>query len=310
MRSLATALLRCLVPLAAIGAAITPIRAQEPAPTPPGNPGRELDALQEALRTNREWTAAERVAAVRSYLQRHQTRKTDPAVLRARLRLGGLHLESFDAESARAEFAAVRELAPRDDHDLRGRALYGLAQAQELHGEAALARETLDRLLTELPGTRYADFARIARNRLDQAGAVQPGQPVPPLQGGQTADGAPFAPRSLLGRPVLLVVFAPDHAPSLHRLQQLQQVWLECGQSPEALIAYGVGADQQALQQLARQRSLRCTLLPCADAFLHPDLLALRVTGVPTAVLADAEHTVVMRQPPLDRLRTLLEQAR
>lgn len=268
-------------------------------------PANELDSLLAKWR-QAPAPLTERIAGLRDFVERHEARKADLAVLRARLRLGGLQLDAFDAESALILFASVRELSPSDDYDLRGRALYGLAQAQELRGDRASARLSLERVLDELPGTRYADCARIAHNRLAHSFALQSGQPLPSLQGGTDLAGQPIQPARLRGSPLLLTAFSPDHRPSLERLIALQSVWLDAGLPPASLIAYAVDADPTALRELARTRKLSCTLLACDDGFLHPDLLALGVTGVPTSLLVGADHTLLLRDPPPDRLRTLL----
>jgi hypothetical protein len=280
--------------------------AQEPARDPAGS----LEALLQELARQPARPLHQRIAAVRAFLQRHEARQRDVSVLRARLRLGALHLEGFDAESARMVFAAVRELAPADDHDLRGRALYGLAQAQELHGDRATARATLASLVEELPGTCYAEWATIARNLLDRDGLLLPGQTLPALVGGEAVDGRLVRPARMRGRPLLLVAFAPDHAASLERLVALQDTWIEGGMPPSALIAYALGGEPDRLRRLAQARGLRCTILPCPDGFLHPDLLAMGVTGVPSALLVGAGHELLVRDPAADRLRILLAQAR
>jgi len=268
-------------------------------------PATELAALLSRWRKTPP-PLAERIAALHDFVQRHEARKAEPSVLRARLRLGSLYLDAFDADSALVHFASVRELSPADDHDLRGRALYGLAQAQELRGDRASARQYLERVIEELPGTRYADCARIAQNRLERNGALQTGQPLPPLQGGNDTANKAVQPSHLRGSPILIVAIAPAHRPSIDRLIALQSAWLDAGLPATSLIVYAVDADAASLRELARTHDLRCPLIATEDGFLHPDLLALGVAGVPTSFLIAADQSLLLRDPPPDRLRTLL----
>jgi hypothetical protein len=285
--------------MALLSAVLLPASALRPQSTAPAT---ELASLLARWRKTPP-PLAERIAALRDFVQRNEARKTDAAVLRARLRLGSLYLDAFDADSALIHFASVRELSPQDDHDLRGRALYGLAQAQELRGDRASARQSLERVIEELRGTRYAECARIAQNRLDRS-ALQTGQPLPALQGGNDLAGKAVVPAR--GNPLLIVVIAGDHRPSVDQLVALQSAWLDAGLPANHLITYAVDADADSLRELARTRDLRGPIVTCEDGFLHPDLLALGVTGVPTSLLVAADHSLLLRDPPPDRLRALL----
>jgi hypothetical protein len=279
---------------------------QRPADKPVEPPATTEAQVLAKLQQRPPLPVTERITAVRHWLQANPTSPRAPATLGIRLRLGSLLLEDLQGKNAVAEFSAVRAAAPPADHDLRGRALYGVAQGQELLGETAAAKTTLQQVIEELAGTRYADFARVALNRIDSAAVVAVGKHLPPIGLGTDIHGRRIEPRDLAGKPLLLVFFAPDHVASCRELDRLATAWTDGGMTEASLVAYAQGSDTTALLDLARQQHWRFPILPAPEGFLQPDWLALAVTGVPSMFLVARDGTLLARDLSAPRLTQLL----
>ncbi len=280
--------------------------AQDPVQGPPAPRGEAPPELTDLAAFDR-WAQREprpplpqRIAALQAYLQGARS-QANADRSPARLRLGRLLLEAFEPAPARAQFESVlRDAATAEGSaaptELRAAATYGLAQALDLDRDRKGALVLLDALSADPKAGRWANPARIAAHHLrHRAPAV--GDPLPALStlGDQHREHA-----------LLLVVFAEDHPPSVTRLQALQRVWADAGMPAQDLIAYAVDPRPGGRDQLAAALQLEGPLLTCSDGFLHADLLALGMRGVPSSILVGPDHRVLLRDPPPDRLRTLL----
>lgn len=280
--------------------------AQQPAAL---TPDADYACVQQQLQADPRPTTPQRIALLEAFRSRHDAHPTSIAVLRARLHLGLCYLESFQAEAARVEFAAVDTLAPPHEFDLHGRALYGMAQADELLGDTAAAQELLRQLRRKLDGSRYADIAQVALNRLGNPGQLVLGEPLPPLLLGKDVLGRTLSLQGLRGKPLLLVFFAADHDASMRQLEQLAKTWLDNGMPEDGIVAFALQSDTAALKTLVEQRNWRFPVLPGDDGFLHQDWMQLHITGTPSNWVVGRNGSLLLHDVTPARLALALKSA-
>lgn len=267
---------------------------------------QEYSRLLTSLQREPKATTPQRIQQLEAFLLRHDERPGNSAVLLARLQLGLCQLERFDGGAARTQFRIVRELAPRQEFDLRGRALYGIAQAAELLGESAEASKALTQLIAEMAGSHYAEVARVALNRLQHESAVAVGKPLPALLLGRDLAGRQVSMTPLQGRPLLLVFFAIDHEASVQRLEQLAQTWIDNGMGADSLVAFALQSDAVALKAFATRHGWQFRVLAGDDGFLQQDWMQLRITGTPSNWVVGRTGTLLLRDAAPERLTALL----
>lgn len=306
---LRTCLGRTVLALAVTTAAATSQspRGNSRQPAAPSDPATTaLVALRNQLTQGRGLAPAERLLLVRDFLQRFREQPTHDAVLSGWLLAGSIELERLDAAAAMAAFDQVLTHAPAST-ELRASARFGAHQAHCLAGERDLARQQLDRLLADSPESALAPAAKAAQQWL-RTGSTPPRQnePLPPLQLGTDLRGRPWLEADLRGAPALLVFFACNHEASRKHLDKLATAWRDGGKKPGSLIAFALESDPVALQRLVQQRGYEFPILPSPDGFLHPDWLALHVTGVPTCFLVDPSGRLLARDLSPDRLAALI----
>jgi len=279
-------------------------------PRPVVDPDSAFDRLLAQLQAEPRPLLSRRIELVRTFLDDCRGKGDHPLVLRARVRLGNLLLQQLDGTNALVAFKTAHDLAPAGDHDLRGAALLGVAQAQELLEKDDEALATLGALITKLAGTRYADAAQVERNRLQHRRELAIGEPLPKLRLGIDIRNREVRFDLQQGRPYLLVFWSADHDSSRTRLDRLAQTWLQAGMPADTLLAFALQDDAAALGKLADQQGWKFPILPAAQGFLHPDWLQLRITGVPTTLLVARDGTLLLRDPSPDRLAAALGQVR
>ncbi len=264
---------------------------------------RELAILQQARAPDAPaQVGADEIKATRTFLDRHgQTHATDVRVLQLRTRLGSLHLHACDADAAAREFDAVLTAAAVDARDLRGRAAYGLAQAQEMRGDKTAARATLERLATAHAGERYARFALVALERIRRAqepDAVARFDPGPLLD----VDGRLHRVRDGLGAASVVVYWSPDIPAAVTRLRGVCKAWAAAGGEASRCFAIALGADTTRMRGVASTLGLACVVVPCDDEFLDPAVLAAGVTRLPTTLLIGHDGAILGRDLALTEL--------
>lgn len=250
-------------------------------------------------------TQAEEITAMAGFLERHATAHADDIrLLQARTRLGSLYLHACDAAGATGQFEAVLSAAPDHARDLRGRAAYGLAQAQELRGDRAAARVTLQRLTEAHAGERYAKFAVVALERLrhaDDPTAKAAFDPGPLLD----LDGRVHKLRDGLGLASVMVYWSPDAPSSVARLRGVCKAWKAAGGDPRRCFATALGADAARIRKLVKDLSLDCVTVRCDDEFLDPSVLAAGVTRLPTTLLIAPDGAILARDLALTELERI-----
>lgn len=268
--------------------------------------------------------ADERVALLEDFLARRRddaARRQDDA-LRARLALATEHIARFDVVRAGAEFETTADLAPLDELDIRGAALYGLAQTHELTGETESARAIYARIRDELGGTRYRDFASVALDRIGRPDAERPraGQPAPEF--GPTLDrrGESQTLRRLRqrgGAALLVFVDPADMAESGPRLHAVLEAADDGGLGTASIVTFVTTGDGPGVAALARDPRFGMPIVttddpqkPTAERFLSPAFLLYEVRSVPATVLVGPDGTILGRDLPPRRLRAVLEALR
>lgn len=272
-------------------------------------------ALQEKLEDPR-LSIEDRVRSLTRFVAEHGAseegaRSTE--VLTARSMLGTLRLSSLDAERAAVEFEIVVDRAERSAVDLRGRALYGAAQAAELRGADDRARELYRRLVRDLAGTRYADFARVELHRLDQevAERPRPGRPAPDFGPALDRTGTARRLADLAGAPALLLFLDPNDEKGTQRVAALVRTARDAGLADAAMIVFSTaGTDDPALGRLARKPVFRMPIVPAPEGFLSSAFLLYEIRAVPSSVLVGRDGTLLGRDLPPRRLREVLDTLR
>ncbi len=240
------------------------------------------------------------IEAMRAFLHRHEREDTHDRVLKVRTRLGTALLHACEFERARTQFATVLAKAPPAQHDLVGRARYGQAQALELLDKPEEARSVLKEIIEVHAGLRYARYAKTALARLQEGVTkARAGEPAPELGKDVMVD--------LEGRPhrlqvgseaVMLVFWSPDVPASITRLQAAVEAWQRGGGNVQSVLAMAVAASSTQVEQARKAYLLSTPIVPCIDEFVHPALLAYRVTKLPTVVVVAPDATVVGRDLP------------
>ncbi|MCC6670474.1 MAG: hypothetical protein IT458_05390 [Planctomycetes bacterium] len=273
---------------------------------------REFAQIVGAAETRGAAGAVATARDLREFLSRHESAApaTHPVLLQARLRLAALDLQRGRADLAGKTFAQVAEAAPQALADVRGRALYGLAQARIVEGDDAAARAVLRRIAQEQAGTRYGDLARVALRQLtDGAPAPRAGQRLPELRRplidlqGRTHDLA-----RTRGQPLLLVFYSPESEESLAALRRWREALDAGAQGRTTVLAIGVHADRAWVQRSAEEAAWQRPVVAATGEYLEEIVLALGVHAVPTTWVVAPDQTLMARNLPPERALALLRE--
>jgi hypothetical protein len=267
-------------------------------------PTRELDAAFAELRRALDQRPGEvRGSSPRPrrllevFVQRFES-EPDARVLQARCWLGTLLLHALEPLAAKKQFEIVSERATAKDADLRARSLYGLAQSCELLGEEVATRGHLERVQREFRGTRYADWAAVARQRLDPGRvALRAGAHAPAVAPMLDLNAKSRDLRRLQGGPVMVVFWSVEHEASLATLKQWLQLWRRAGFTDDRFLVYALGAGADRLRERVRQAALDVPVIPCGDQFLEPVVMQFGVRALPAGFLLGADGVVLARDP-------------
>ncbi len=253
---------------------------------------------------------AEQERRLDAFLQAEPTerRRLSEIGLRAEARRGLVRLQLLALDRAGESFMRVLADAPATAADLRGTALYGQALVHELRDELELARDCLRRLQHDLAGTRYANLAATAWQRLAPARLPQIGAALPDLRPRLDSRGESRDLRRLAGSPALLVFVRLDEADTREHLQALATTWAKAGLRREQLLCYCLGTSTAEMPQQERELQLPATMLACPQEFLDEAALALRVTALPASFLLAADGTLLARDLPAGRLARVLSE--
>jgi hypothetical protein len=216
--------------------------------------------------------------------------------------LGGLHLRELDGPTAEDAFGHALRLTSDDERDIFGRAIYGLAQAQEIQGRRADAIASLRRIDAGFEGTRYYRYARVALRRLSSAPPIpEPGDALPPLRLGNDVRTSAAAPKR--DAPWLLVFFHADHPSTVDIVERLQQAW-----DPDVrlMIAIDLSGRRERCAEIARDHNWVCHTICADDGFLHHDALQLAISTTPSWFVVDRQGRLLARDIPADKLEKLL----
>ena len=287
--------------LAACLAAAAP--AQQPAP-------QDLDAAYRKLRAELEPGAAEdapdratRIARWSKFIERHaESAPGALAVLEARWRLGTLLLCHFETERARAEFSAVLDASRRAKLDLRGRCMYGIAQAFELEGKRIEARRALQRLTRRFAGTQYGEMARRALRRLEDEKPIETAQPAPEFGARLDLTGASRKLAALRGAPVVLVFWSPD-AEGIERAERVIDAARGAGLPTAQIVTFGIDTDANLLARTVERRRWKVPVVPLTDRYVDPVVLRYGVDSLPSSFLIGPAGILLARDLSPKRLR-------
>lgn len=257
-------------------------------------------------------SATAKIRLLSDFLERFTEYPDHPLVLQSRSRLGDLYLLLRDPRSL-DQFNTILEHAGKEEHDLRGRARYGLAQDAQLRGRIEVARDMLESLARDEVGTRYARLANLALQHLNRDPTHEP--PVPgdllvPFDLGRDLDGMPQSTTTLSGAPAMLVFWSPDSQASVRLLERLAAVWDRGGADPGQLVALSLSGDAGSIRSLAERRSWSFPVISCDAGFLDPVTLTLSVQGVPRSFLIGADSMLLARDLSPGRLAALMPRGR
>lgn len=288
---------------------------QRPAPTPLQQDYAELiQRLTSRVRAD-ALGVKERLRMLRSFVERH-TPPPDPdaylVLMKVRLRLGRLLLVSFASREAIQELQDVVELAHAPEHrDLRGRALYGIAQAQEMLRQVQACRTTLRQLQEEFEDTRYGRIAAIAARRLSKpSGRARNGVPAPAFGPLLDLEGRLVSLGALRLQPALLLFWSPDVEDSVERVGRLARAWQEAGGDSRQVVAFAVHPDRSRVAAVVKQAKWQVSVVPCGSDFLDPVVLAYGVDGVPTTFLLGPDGMLLGRDQGAREITQLLAKLR
>lgn len=235
---------------------------------------------------------------VAAYAAKHAT--STPVGL-ARCRLGSELLTAFDPSGARAAFEDAIDHAPADAIDIRGRALYGVAQAHELAGDLRLARGALDRAVDEVRGTRYARFARLARLRLDRERAIAIGVPLPEFGPRLDLAGKSRQLADLAGMPGLVAFVSLADDDGLEEFGELLEVFERAGLDAEQVLVFAFDTDDRAARATAEREEWRASVITCDREFLDDAALLYAVRALPACYLIGPDGALLAREPTARR---------
>ncbi len=233
-----------------------------------------------------------------------------PQLLNARSRLAGLYLGSFALEMARREFTVILEQAESRDRDLRPRALYGLGQVQELSGKLDAAVNTLRRILRSYEGTRYATYAKIALQRIDSKTHAEIGKLAPAIRPHLDLTGKARDLASLLGEPVLLLFWSPDHERGLAQITTLLEAATEAGLGKRQILSFGLHADTDQLRDAIEEQGWEVPVIPLNHEFLDPLVVNYGLRSIPSSFLIGPDGTLLARNLSPRRLAEALRALR
>ncbi len=231
-------------------------------------------------------------------------------LLKARTRLASLLLCDFELSAAGTEFAKILTASDPNDRDLRPRALYGLAQVQEMRDQRKEAGATLRRITRRYEGTRYATYARAALLRLEGSGEMIVGRSAPAFSPRLDISGKARDLNSLRGKPALLVFWSPRHQSGLIELRRLLRAADRAGLPEEQILAFGLQGDSQLQLAIAEAEGWTMPLIALANDFLDPIVLDYRVRSVPTTCLIGPDGTLLARNLSPARLADALRELR
>jgi len=227
-------------------------------------------------------------------------------LLKVRTRLASLRLCDFDLEKARIQFAMILRESDPNDHDLRPRALYGLAQVQEMRQQPQEAGATLRKIIRRYEGTRYATYARAALLRLENKEQPGVGKPAARFNPRLDISGKARDMASLLGKPVLLLFWSPEHEAGLEEVRSLLAAARRAGLPYGQVISFGMHGDAELLLSRSKQEGWDMPMIPLASEFLDPIVLAYRIQSLPANCLIGPDGTLLARNLSPSRLERAL----
>ncbi|MEE9128171.1 MAG: hypothetical protein V3U11_13625 [Planctomycetota bacterium] len=305
----------CVLALAALCA---DARAQQHRRQPAG--GRKAPSLHDAyaqlirrLTTAKPLDVKERIRLLRAFLDLHGPKHpaAHPLLLKVRLRLGRSLLVSFRSTDAILELQQVSDLAKQPEHrDLRGRALYGLAQAQQMLGQVQASRTTLKQLQEEFEDTRYGRLATVLERLHAPAKRARNGSPAPAFGPLLDLRGRSVSHTSLRLKPALLLFWSPDIPDSIKRVERLASAWQGAGGDSRQIVAFAVHPDRARVWAAVKQHKWSVSVVPCGSDFLDPVVLAFGVDGVPTTFLLGPDGMLLGRDQGAREIAELLSRLR
>jgi hypothetical protein len=255
----------------------------------------------------------ERIRLLRAFLHRHrrQHAAAHTLVLKVRLRLGRSLLVSFSSSDALPELQQVSDFAKKPEHrDLRGRALYGIAQAQQMLGQVQASRTTCKLLQEEFEDTRYGRLAAALRHLREPNRRARNGSAAPAFGPLLDLRGRSVSHTSLRLKPALLLFWSPDVPDSLKQVDLLASTWRDAGGDSRQVIAFAVHPDRARVFATAKQHDWSASVIPCGSDFLDPVVLAYGVDGVPTTFLLGPDGMLLGRDQGRREIAELLGRLR
>lgn len=304
-------------------AAVVTLHAQVE-PKPASRPTVSFSASHAALLANLHATAASDAAASdaaattgdetpRSRLEAfivtwQATHATEPRLLAIRCRLATMLLTAFEASGAEQQFRVVLERAPKAQRELRGRALYGLAQARELRGDFAGARRALRRTIEEARDLRrYRRFAEIALRRLDR-GPLRVGTPAPALGPRRDIEDKPRQLADYAGRFALIVFATLSDDRARAELRSLFNAAREAGMELDSqVLIFATDAETSAITTVLANEQWDIPVILCDREFLDADALSYGVRQLPATYLIGADGSLLARGPTPRGLRSAVQ---
>ncbi|MHC5063208.1 MAG: hypothetical protein ACYTG5_04465 [Planctomycetota bacterium] len=275
---------------------------------------RELHSrLEPARKETQRPRRSEQLRLIRDFLAEYGESEDlagTEEVLKARTRLASLLLCDFELIAAGREFNLVLSESAPDDRDLRPRALYGLAQVQEMRQQPKEAGETLRRIELRYEGTRYATYAKAALLRLENSDENIVGRTAPTFSPRLDISGKARDLNSLAGKAALLIFWSPEHEAGLRELRKLVRVARRAGLSSEQILAFGMQTDPQQQLQRAETEGWKMPQIALSSDFLDPIVLAYRVRSLPTSCLIAPDGTLLARNLSPARLAKALDELR
>ncbi len=204
----------------------------------------------------------------------------------------------LDAELIRAELAALAE--HQREPGLLADLLYVELMAADARGDQATVAEVYTKLAAGYPDT---NSMFLAASNYDPERPLSPGKPMPEwsfpsLDGGSTVSSAEFA-----DRPYLLDIWASWCGPCVREMASLHEAhaaMIEDGAAPAvAFVALSMDNAAEDVDKLREQWPMPWThaIVPSDERqALHE---RWSFSGVPTAVLVDADGTIVAVNQPL-----------
>lgn len=255
----------------------------------------------------------QRIELLEAFLTEHATTNNQAShlvLLQARIRLAGLYLSNFDLDQAKQQFTVVLKQVSPQDKDLRPRALYGLGQVQELDGQLDDATNTLRRIIRSYEGTRYATFAKVSLQRIQAKDLAVIGKLAPAIRPHLDLTGKARDLSSLLGEPVLLLFWSPDHLAGLAQINKLLLAAKKADLATRQVLSFGMHADSDQLRVRIEAEGWKIPVIPLNQEFLDPLVIKYGLRSIPSSFLIGPDGTLLARNLSPTRLTAALRALR